>query len=641
MGAGLETLGAGSGSPSKSVGAAVEAEAKARATARVAQGLREGIDEIRTTVARLWTLAMYGYSYRYRLSLIAFLSLVLSVPRLLTPLVMRSLIDQAYPARDFRLFGWLCAALLLLRVLPSAIGSVSAYWTTYVNSMLQYKLCLRVFNAIQRLPQSYREEHGSGMFLERATRDVGTVAGSITGLLPEVVTIVFTFLAAIPLMLRLDVRITLLVLAIVPVNYVITVCLSRRLKALQEVSRKIDEKITTFTSETIEGATVARVFALGRLRRQKLKQLLRSHLSITFASWRATTFWGQLNGAVGMVWGMALLCGGWYLVFTDRLQLGQAVALGMYVSVVARPFQEVGRLYQTLIRNSVAVGRVVELLNARHAVAGDEASNALAGPPRSFELRGVSFGYREGRTCLCDLDLSLTGGKTVALIGPSGAGKSTLVRILSGLDDRYKGQFTVNGLDFRRINRDSYLHYVSLVPQTTFFFSDSIRDNLCPDDGSISLESLQHYARILGLEEVIDSAPDGFDTVLGSEGIRFSAGQYQKLAAFRAILKNASILLLDEVTSSMDIESERQLLKGIVILRPRDCTTLLVTHHIAITAEPWIDEIIVMVNGRISERGTCAQLCENGGFYHHWLTLNQGVSLDRAILVDELSGRGH
>ncbi len=234
------------------------------------------ISNLTASIACIRSLAMYGYSYRYRLLLLALLSPLLSVPRLFTPLIMQPLIDKAYPARDFRLFGWLCAALLTLRLLPNVLASISQYLSTHVHNMLHYRLCLRVFNAIQRLPQSYREQHGSGMFLERAVRDVSAVSSSMTRLLPEMVTVAFTFLAAIPLMLRLNVRITLLVLAIVPVNYVITVCLSRRLRALHETRRKVDEKITTFTSEAVEGATIARLFALGHAHRQSLKQLLRT-----------------------------------------------------------------------------------------------------------------------------------------------------------------------------------------------------------------------------------------------------------------------------------------------------------------------------------------------------------------------------
>ncbi len=308
----------------------------------------------------------------------------------------------------------------------------------------------------------------------------------------------------------------------------------------------------------------------------------------------------------------------------------------MYVGVLARPFQEVSKLYQSLISDSVAAQRLLEILNGPPQARQGRAQTVLARPPQRFELRGVSFAYKEGRPCLYDLDLRLHGGETVAIVGPSGAGKSTLIRILSGLDDRYQGEFLVDGHDFRGINRDSYLRHVSLVPHNTFFFSDTIRDNLCSGNKSISTSTLHRYASILGLEELIESAPEGYDTKLGSEGIRLSAGQYQKLAALRAILKkDATILLLDEVTASMDIESECRLLKGMVGLRPKGCTTLLVTHHIAITTEPWADKIIVMVNGRISESGSCACLREKHGFYHHWWTLSKGVSLDRAILVNE------
>ncbi len=528
-------------------------------------------------------------------------------------------------------------ALLGLRILPSVLIIITKYLSTYVQNLLQYRLCLRVFLAIQRLPQSYIEEHSSGMFLERSTRDVRSVAESITKLAPELTTIALTFLIAIPLMLRLNVRITLLVLAVVPFNFLITALLSHRLRSLHEAGRVRDERITTFTSETIEGAMIARVFSLGRFRQKELKQLLRDRLRIVFAVWRASMFWGQLGALVGTTWGMLLLCGGWYLVFTNRLKLGQAVALGMYVTVLARPFQQVANLYQSLMQNSVAARRVLEILNTRRQLAQGKGRKVLAVPPRRFELRKVSFAYKEGRPCLCDLDLNLCSGKTVAIVGPNGAGKSTLIRILSGLDDRYRGQFLVDGHDFRNVNLDSYLRHISLVPQTNFFFSDSIRENLCSGNGSISTENLQKYASILGLNKVIDSTPQGYDTKLGSEGIRLSEGQYQKLSALRAILKDASVLLLDEVTSSMDIESERNILQGIVTLRPLDCITLLVTHHISVTTEPWIDEIIVMVNGRIEERGSFAKLRAKRGFYHHWLSLNKGISLDDTILVDELS----
>lgn len=606
---------------------------------RTVSRLRRILVDTGRAIACMRRAARYCRSYRYRLWLLATLVPIQSIPPLLTPVVMQLMIDKAYPARDYRLFGWLCAATAALAIVPSLLSCISDYMMTYVNSLVEYRLSFQVLDAIQRAPQSYREGHGTGMFLERARNDVHSIPQSVTNLVPQMVTIVFTFCVAIPLMLRLDAEITLLVLAMVPLNYLITARLTHILLSLNEAGRVIEERITTFTSETIEGATIARVFSLGRYRRKKLKLLLRDRLRITFAAWRASVFWGQVASMVGTLWGMLLLCGGWYLVFINRLQLGEAVALGMYVSVLTRPFQQLAGVYQALMTNSVAARRVFEILSVQSGAGSGTPQRALAAVPRDLELRQVSFGYEEGRPCLRDLNLHLHSGQTVAVIGPSGAGKSTLMRILAGLDDRYDGLFLVNGQDLRQISHDSYLRHVSLVPQTTFFFSDSIRENVCAGDGSTSRRNLPRYARILGLNEMIDALPGGYDTRLGSGGVRLSVGQYQKLAALRAIWKHAPLLLLDEVTSSMDLDSERELLKGLVTLRPQDSVVVLVTHHIAITMEPWVDEIVVIVDGRITEQGSSAALCERRGFYYQWLSLNRNMTLDRALWNDELATR--
>jgi len=298
----------------------------------------------------------------------------------------------------------------------------------------------------------------------------------------------------------------------------------------------------------------------------------------------------------------------------------------MYISVLTRPFKQLANVYKSLMTSSVSAERVLEILNKsrRRKIKGGR--RILTRSPKHFELCNVSFEYRQGSPCLCNLDLSLQIGETVAVVGPSGAGKSTLIRLLSGLDDRYSGRFLVDGNDFREINIDSYLHHVSLVPQNIFFFSASIGENLSPNNISVSTNNIQERATILGLDDIINSMPEGYDTELGGKGVRFSSGQYQKLATLRAILKAASILLLDEITSSMDIESAQRLLKGIIELRPKKCVTLLTTHHIRLTTEPWIDRIVVLADGKIMEMGTSEQLCQKHGLYYQWLNLDKGSS---------------
>lgn len=596
----------------------------ARARPRKELPLGQTIDEVRKAFVCFRRIAAYCRAYRYRLFVLALLAPISAFAPLLTPWLMQLLIDKAYPTRDLRLLGWLCVALLAVDVLSRVFSTASRYNALYVQSALEYRLSFHVFNAIQQLPQSYRDQRGFGVFLVRGGSDVQTVAQSVTRLLPEIVAITVTFIAAIPLMMRLSVEISLIMLAAVPLNYLITAHLTGRVVSLSMAGCTATEKIATFLQETVEGATLSRLFFLSRIRRKQLRELLRERLDIVFATWRTNTFWGQLAALVSAAWSTVLLCGGWYLVFSDRLQLGQAVALGMYVNILTRPFDQLGRLYQSFLADSVAVRRILEVLDAGQSVVQGRSRKVLKTPPRHYELRGLSFGYTPQRLCLQNVDLNLRTGQTIAVVGPTGGGKSTLIRILSGLEDRYTGRFLVDGCDFREVDPNSYLRHVTLVPQTTFFFSGSIRGNL-PGNGATSVGHLRKYATILGLDAVIDSTPDGFDTRLGCEGIRLSAGQYQKLAALRAMLKDAHVLLLDEATASMDIESERKLLQGIVALRPPDCLTLLVTHHVSIAAEPWIDEIVVLMNGCIIEKGSHAGLCQSRGFYYHLLSLNQNA----------------
>lgn len=605
-----------------------------------AHSVGQTIAEIRRAASCLRTMAGFCFPYRRRLLLLTVFRPLGSLPGLLTPLVMQLLIDRAYPDRDFVLLGWLCAALLVLGVLPSAAAVISDYLATYINNMMHYRLSLRIYNAVHRLPLSYLERHESGMFLERATRDVTSVAACATERVPQLVDIGFTFLIAVPLMMKLNAWISLIILVIVPINYMITMRMTRRLVTAWEAGRLISEKITTFTVETVQGATIARLFALDRSRRTRLKELLRDRLGNQLRLWRTNATWGQFAGLFNISCAMMLTCGGWYLVFTNRLQLGQAVALGMYLSICIRPFRQLGDLYQVLVTDSVAANRVLELLNVAEVrkTAGDQ--RAIVTPPETYELRGLSFGYQDRRLCLHDIDLKLRLGETVAVIGPTGGGKSTLLRVLCGLDDRYHGQFLVDGYEFHDVSGDSYLQHVSMVPQTSFFFSESIYDNL-PGGRPHSSERLEKYGTLLGLNTVFNLTPDGFKTKLGCEGVRFSVGQYQKLAALRAMLKDASVLLLDEVTAAMDIESERKLLQGTIALRRPDCLTVLVTHHISITTEPWIDRIVVLMDGRIVEDGSCAELWQKRGFYHQWLSLSEEAVSSRATCVDELAERVH
>ncbi len=506
---------------------------RGRFSTRGALAVGRVIADAKKALRSVCAVAVHSRSYRCLLVWLAILSPLRAVPSLLTPWLTQIMIDKAYPTRDWHLLMYVGVGFLSVGVLSRVLTTLSGHISTHVKNRVQYRLSFRVFNAIQRLPPFDQEEHGVGGLLMRADRDVQAVSQSLTQLLPQVATLLVAFLSAVVLMTRLNPGITLVVLAVVPVNYWIIGRLTSKLVALNKATLAVTDEVATFLGETIEGAVITSLFSLRRMRRRNLRRLLRERLRLAINSWEESAFWGQCAALVTNGWAAVFLGAGWYLVFSDRLKLGQAVALGMYIGMITRPFGQLGSLYQSLLMDSVAAGRVLQILQRDGSSSRTKPQKVLFTAPRRYELRGLSFGYSEGRLCLHDVDLVLRAGQTVAIVGPTGGGKSTLLRILCGLEDRYSGRFLIDGEDFRAIERCSYLRHVSWVPQTHFFFSNSIRDNLCPHDGAAVATRLGHCAAALGLGSTIASGPEGYDTRLGEKGIRFSVGQYQKLAALR------------------------------------------------------------------------------------------------------------
>lgn len=590
------------------------------------------VAEAKQAINYVRTIAHYCWPYRGRLILLGILSLVVSAPSLAIPLIMRSIIDTAYPSRDFTMFIWLCFAMVFLRITGGLFGTVSLYISTYVRNMLEYRLSLRIFNAIQHLPKSYLEQYGSGVFIERSSKDVQSISQSMTYIFPQIAAIVFTLVAAVVIMFRLTIGITCLVLAVIPLNYIVTTLLAHKLRKLSMADKVISEKLTTFTAETMEGVETSLLYSLKRQRRQKFIQLLRDHLKFVFAIWRIIAVWGQINAGIAAGWGLLLICGGWYLVLSDYLMLGEAVALGMYINVITRPFHQLASLYQSIINSSVSAERVQEVLNAKSITSSQPGRN-LYHPPQCIELIKVMFSYPNRPPCLRELDLRLEAGETVAIIGPTGAGKSTLLRLIANLENSFSGQILIDGNDIRTINTKSYIKYVSFIMQKDFFFNDSILDNLSIDNKRPLVADIVHKAKALGVVDFVDLLPKRYETILGDKGRHLSSGQLQKLAILRSMVKEPALLLLDELTSCVDIESERNLLKSIIQLRPEGCITVLVTHRLDLTKNPWIDKVVVLAEGQIVEMGSPRELYEQGGLYYRWLTM------DENDLIPEFSGK--
>ncbi len=571
-------------------------------------------------LAYIWRLRGEATRYRWRLLTIGLLGVAAYSQSLIAPQLTRKIIDVAYPARDFNLFYILSAIMVGLNLISSGLNAVSSYISTYTNNMISFWIRMRVIHGLHRVPVSYVENHQSGMFLERIASDADRAAASVANIIPQITMLILTTILTIGMMANISPLVTILVLAIVPLYYLTNSIMSVKLREWHKKSRLKDEQLTTRATEAIQGVPTARLFGVGNWLKSKYTKLLRDRIKIAFGMWRARLIWGQLSWAVSYGWGVVLTIGGWYLVFQDRLTLGDAVALGMYIPLLLRPAEQALGLYQSLMASSVNVQRVLEVLDAAQNGKPARASSTLI-ISKGVSLRDVNFTYPGSEWTLKKLSLDIPCGETIVVMGSTGSGKTTMLRLLAGMFDTYKGDIVADDHPLADLRLSTYQENVAMVMADNFFFSGSIMENMLIARPQLNPQQVKEAAHTLGIDRWLESLPQGYDTCLGVGGIRLSSGQTQKVAILRALLKKPRLLLLDEITSAMDVESERYILDGMQTLRIPEMMTIVTTHRLTLTTESWIDRVLVLSDGAIVEIGPPRELYAKGGEYKRLMDL--------------------
>jgi ABC-type bacteriocin/lantibiotic exporter with double-glycine peptidase domain len=566
-------------------------------------------------ISYLWRLRGVTRRYWKHLIGIGLLGVLITGKSWLSPQITRRIIDVAYPARDFKLFYMLSATLVAANIVSSICQMIVNYLTTYTENLISFRVRMRVFHALHLIPISFVESQQSGMFLERVEKDAAMTAGVLSGYIPQLISLVLTLTVTLVMMFNISPLVTLLVLAGVPPYYVISAILAQRLREWNYRSRRKDEELTTRAVETIQGIPTARLFGVGRWLKRIYVGLLRDRIKISFGMWRARLTWGSMGWVVSYGWGVFLTIGGWYLVFQNRLTLGDAVALGMYIPVLLKPAEDALDFYKSLISASVPAHRITEVIER----AGNEEGKGKredATIAKHLQLKNVSFTYGRSDWRLDDVSIDTPCGTASVIIGPTGSGKTTLLRLLAGLYGAYDGQILVDGIPLSEIKTSSYQKNVAMVMPDNFFFSGTIMENMrIADYPHVREDEVKRIAEILGFNEWLESLPEKYFTRIGVGGMKLSSGQIQRIAVLRALLKKPKILLLDEITSAMDVESESRIMDGLQKLVPEGCITFMTTHRLNLTLLSWIDRIIVLQNGRIMEQGAPHDLLAGGGEY--------------------------
>lgn len=560
------------------------------------------------------TRRVFGYGRAYTGSVVVILTLTLMVAAVgaVEPLLMKYLFDELSTGAGARALMLGVGGLLAAGVAREAIGGFSNWLTWRVRLGFQYGLLEATVGRLHTLPLSYHRGDRVGAIMTRLDRGISGFVGALTEIAFNVVPTLVYLGISLVFMLRLDWRLTVVVLVFTPLPAVVGWWAAKEQTVRERVLLDRWSQIYSRFNEVLAGIATVKSFAMEDAEKRRFLKGVEGANEVVIRGVRRDTGAGAAKNLIALAARLAALGVGGHLVIQGQVTVGTLIAFQGYVTGLFGPVQGLTNIYQTLRTASVSLDTIFSILDAR-----DE----LADPPNAKRVRGlrgdvvferVSFSYGGGSRVLDGIDLHIRPGEVVALVGPSGAGKSTMAALLQRLYDPDSGEVRIDGVDIRLLEQRSLRRHIGVVLQDAVLFSDTVLNNIAYGRPGASRAEIEAAAKAANAHEFIERLPDGYDTVVGERGGLLSGGERQRIAIARALLKDPPILVLDEATSALDAESEALVQEALARL-VRGRTTLVIAHRLSTVIDA--DRIVVLNGGRIVESGMHAELLAQGGYY--------------------------
>ena len=618
--------------------------------------------------------AAYGRPYAGKIALMLALILAITLLNLIPPLLTRNLIDYALPQGDAVRLTLLALGLVAVALLSGLLGVGQRFLSAIIGEGVIYDLRVAVYSHLQRMSLRFFTHTKTGELMSRLNNDVGGAQRAVTGTFVDLVTNVVTLVSVLAIMLRLEWRLTLLAVAVLPLFLIPARVLGRRVRAVVREQMMYNAEMNATMEETlnVSGALLVKLF--GRTASEVLRFSERAarvrHAGVRQAflmRWFFLTV--SLISAVGTA--LVFWAGG-MLVLQGAFTLGTVIAFTAYLGMLYGPLSALSNARVDFATSMVSFERVFEALDLPAEIAEPAGAVRLSSVRGLVQFEDVSFSYQPGenvpgaavgladvarfgwgrgaslpplsqeggalkaerpkieqpdgrladdsaehtdggtRYALTDVSFEVQPGRLAALVGPSGAGKTTVTYLLPRLYDPTAGRIRIDGHDIRELTLDTLASQIGMVTQETYLFNDTIRANLLYARPDATDEQIVAACRAANIHDFIVDLPDGYDTVVGNRGYRLSGGEKQRMAIARVILKDPKILVLDEATSSLDSQSEALIQEALERIMV-ERTSLVIAHRLSTILSA--DTILVMDHGQLVEQGTHAELLARGGLY--------------------------
>jgi len=538
--------------------------------------------------------------------------IIVIAAELINPYLIKVFTDDIIMNGKYQLLSTILLGIVGITVTKFIFGYLKEFLFDFLASKVARELKQTIFDHIQGLSFSYFDDMNTGELMSRVGEDVDNIWMVLGfGLRLFIENIVYFVLASF-LLIRINLLLTIVALITMPVIALVTIKLEKQLDNVFEKISDHTAKLNTTAQENIAGVKLVKAFA--REKHEILKFLKFNNKNFDLNMERAKV-WGKfypIEEFLGNVSIVLVTCFGGILVIKGSMTVGTLLAFINYLWLLIWPMRMLGWLISLLSQSSASAKKIEKILQVKPSVKNSANPSKISEIQGEITFEDVFFRYKE-KPVLKNVDLDIKAGSTVAIMGTTGSGKSSLISLLNRNYDIFKGTLKVDGVDIKHIDLNTLRRSVSIVPQDSFLFSDTIENNIRYGRPDATLEEIKKACATACASEFINELEEGYDTLIGERGVGLSGGQKQRLCIARALIRDCSILILDDSTSALDMETEYELLNNLYH-SDKKVTTFIIAHRISAVKNA--DVIIYMEDGRIVEIGNHNTLLEKQGKYY-------------------------